>query len=129
MAFNFKILVLCFLSFCAKFSNDSENEPKHIITHCINKESIKETINQLNECISIIQNIFSGEVDFATIEKINSNVINIPYLSKTKFVSLIVDCFHVDYFDVDLEKESISINSIVTLYKTDVNLIHTNNIY
>lgn len=107
----------------AKFSNDSENEPKHIITHCINKEAIKETINQLNECISIIQNIFSGEVDFATIEKINSNVINIPHLSKTKFVSLIVDCFHVDYFDVDLEKESISINSIVTLYKTDVNSI------
>ena len=67
--------------------------------------------------------MFSGEVDFAIIEKINSNLISIPNLSKTKFVSLLVDCFHVDYFDVDLEKESISINSIVTLYKTDVNSI------
>ena len=107
----------------AKFSNDAENDPKHIITHCINKETIKEAISQLDECISIIQNVFSGEVDFATIEKINSNLIHIPHLSKTKFVSLLVDCFHVDYFDVDLEKESISINSIITLYKTDVNSI------
>jgi len=107
----------------AKFSNDSENDPKHIITHCVDKKTIKETIKQLDECISIIQTMFSGEVDFAIIEKINGNLIAIPSLSKTKFVSLIVDCFHVDYFDVDLEKESISINSIVTLYKTDVNSI------
>lgn len=107
----------------AKFSNNSEDDPKHIITHCIDKKTIRATITQLNECISIIQTMFSGEVDFGIIEKINSNFIPIPNFSKTKFVSLIVDCFHVDFFDVDLEKESINIDSIVTLYKTDVNSI------
>ncbi|QTQ13001.1 S8 family peptidase [Treponema parvum] len=107
----------------AKFSNDSEDDPKHIITHCVDKKTIRETITQLDKCISIIQAMFSGEVDFAIIEKINSNLTPIPNFSKTKFVSLIVDCFHVDFFDVDLEKESININSIVTLYKTDVNSI------
>ena len=41
-------------------------------------------------------------------------------MSKTKFVSLMVDCFHVDYINIDTDKESIEVRSIVTLYETDV---------
>lgn len=103
----------------AKFSDGSEREPRHIITYCIEKATITKTIQKLDDCISIIQNLFSGEIDFKTIEKINKNSINIPNVSKTKFVSLIVDCFYVDYFTIDRNKESIKNRSIVTLYKTD----------
>ena len=107
----------------AKFAKGPENDPRHVITHCVNKETILEAVQQLNECIKILQDFFSGEVDFITIEKINYNLITIPNFSKTKFVSLIVDCYHVDYFAVDLEDKPIDDNSIVTLYKTDVNSI------
>ena len=55
----------------AKFANGPENDPRHVITHCVNKETILEAVQQLNECIKLLQNFFSGEVDFISIEKIN----------------------------------------------------------
>ena len=41
-------------------------------------------------------------------------------MAKTKFVSLMVDCFHVEFINIDTDKDPIEERSIVTLYETDV---------
>jgi len=102
----------------AKF--DKTDIPKHIITYCIQRETLKKAIQELSTCITILNNMFSRTIDFATIEKINNNKITITGMPKTKFVSLVVDCFHIDYFNIDIDKDSIQERSIVTLYQTDV---------
>lgn len=98
----------------------SEDDIRHVITHCIFRDTIKKAVEELDECITILNTQFSGELSVSQIEDINANRISISNMSKTKFVSLMVDCFHVDYINIDTDKEPIKNRSIVTLYKTDV---------
>lgn len=41
-------------------------------------------------------------------------------IARTNFVNVIVDCHFVEKFDVDEAKESITEESIITIYKTDI---------
>ncbi len=103
----------------AKFDKSGE-AIKHVITHCVRKETLSKAIEDLKLCADLINSQFGGNVSFSTIEQINNNQILLDGISKTKFVSLLVDSFHVEYFGVDKDIESINDRSIVTLYKTDV---------
>ena len=103
----------------AKFDKSGE-AIKHVITHCVRKETLTKAIDDLKLCADLINSQFGGNVSFSTIEQINNNQILLDGISKTKFVSLLVDSFHVEYFGVDKDIESINDRSIVTLYKTDV---------
>jgi len=103
----------------AKF-DFSGDEVKHVITHCVEKDTLAKAVNDLETCIQIMNEQFDGKISFEQIEKINSNEILINGLSKTKFVSFLVDSFHVEHFDVDQDIEPIVEDSIITLYKTDV---------
>ena len=117
------------LSESSKGSNESivgarfdttDDDIRHVITHCVYKDTLKRTVEELDECITILNTQFSGELSVSQIDDINANRISIANMSKTKFVSLMVDCFHVDYINIDTDKESIEDRSIVTLYETDV---------
>ncbi|MCR5290248.1 MAG: S8 family peptidase [Treponema sp.] len=117
------------LSESTKGSNESivgarfdttDDDIKHVITHCIYKDTLKRTVEELDDCITILNTQFSGELSVSQIDDINANRTSIANISKTKFVSLMVDCFHVDYINIDTDKESIEDRSIVTLYETDV---------
>ncbi len=103
----------------AKFDKSGEGI-KHVITHCVRKDTLSKAIEDLELCADLMNSQFGGKVSFSTIEQINNNQILIDGISKTKFVSLLVDSFHVEYFGVDKDIESINDRSIVTLYKTDV---------
>lgn len=103
----------------AKFDN-SDKDIKHIITHCVEKETLSKSVKDLDRCIQILNSQFGGKINVEQIEQINKNQISIVGLSKTKFVSLLVDCFHVEHFDVDQDTDAITEDSIITLYKTDV---------
>lgn len=92
----------------------------HLITHCVNRDTIAHSANELDECIRILNDQFSGILSDSQIEDINANRIAISGMSKTKFVSLVVDCFHVDFINIDIDKDSVNERSIVTLFKTDV---------
>ena len=103
----------------AKFDKSGE-AIKHVITHCVRKDTLSKAIEELKLCADLINSQFGGNVSFSTIEQINNNQILLDGISKTKFVSLLVDSFHVEYFDIDKDIESINDRSIITLYKTDV---------
>ena len=103
----------------ARFDDSGENI-KHVITHCVNRDTITRTIKELEDCITILNTQFSGKLSVQQIEDINANRVMISGMPKTRFVSLMVDCFHVEYLNIDTDKESIQDRSIVTLYETDV---------
>lgn len=103
----------------AKFDKSGE-DIKHVITHCVRKDTLSKAIEDLKLCANLMNSQFGGKVNVSTIEQINNNQILIDGISKTKFVSLLVDSFHVEYFGIDKDIESINDRSIITLYKTDV---------
>ena len=93
---------------------------KHVITHCVSRDTIKKTVAELDECIKILETQFAGRLFVSQIDDINLNRISVNGMSKTKFVSLMVDCFHVDFINIDTDKDPIEERSIITLYETDV---------
>ncbi len=103
----------------AKFVGEEDNL-KHVITHCIEKETIRKNIEMLEKCIAILNQDFSGQLSYDIIEKINYGKIKISEFPKSKFISLLVDCYHVDYLGVDKALPPIADKSLITLYQTDV---------
>lgn len=106
----------------AKFS-ETEDTVRHIITHCIKQETLKKSISDLDTCIDIINSQFGGEISVETIEQINRNIISIEGMPKTKFVSIIVDSYYVDYFGIEKDIDPIENRSVITLFRTDVRSI------
>lgn len=104
----------------ARFTNDKS--PKHIITHYVPIDIIDESINRLNICISILNCEFGGEITHEIIKMINSNKIPFLYdgIAKTNFVKVIVDSFFIEKFDVLVDNIDFKNDSIITIYKTDV---------
>ena len=100
--------------------DETENRIKHVITHCVFRDTIKKAVAELDECIKVLNTHFSGKLSVSQIDDINLNRVSINEMSKTKFVSLMVDCFHVEFINIDTDKDPIEERSIVTLYETDV---------
>ncbi len=100
--------------------DENDDGIKHVITHCVYRDTIKKAVAELDECIKILETQFAGKLSVSQIDDINLNRISVNGMSKTKFVSLMVDCFHVDFINIDTDKEPIEERSIVTLYETDV---------
>ncbi|UTC49342.1 S8 family peptidase [Treponema vincentii] len=103
----------------ARFDETGEGI-KHVITHCVFRDTIKKAVAELDECIKVLNTHFSGKLSVSQIDDINLNRVSINEMSKTKFVSLMVDCFHVEFINIDTDKDPIEERSIVTLYETDV---------
>lgn len=93
---------------------------KHVITHCVFRGTIKKAVAELDECIKVLHTQFSGKLSVSQIDDINLNRVSINGMAKTKFVSLMVDCFHIEFINIDTDKDPIEERSIVTLYETDV---------
>ena len=104
----------------AKFSG-KEDSLKHVITHYVSLEVIKETIRLLQESIEIICTKFQGKISTSTLEQINRSSYVFKYkLSKRLFSQVIVDAYFVEKFGVSPYSDKTQENTIITIYKTDV---------
>ena len=104
----------------AKFTDGEKR--KHIITHYITKEILAETINRIKESIKIVSEKFGDEINYYNIEQINKKNINIDKydIGRINFVNIVVDSFYVEKFSILEEKDDIIQNSLITIYKTDI---------
>ena len=105
----------------AKFSLDGS--PKHIITHYVSLDILNKSIELLKEAIYILKHRFNDEINHETISKINSKKIPYPNdvsMPKTTFLQIIKETFYVDKFDVSIDDIMLEQDTIITLYKTDV---------
>lgn len=104
----------------ARFSKNQ----KHIITHFVKKETITNSINELNIAIDILKREYSGVLSTEQIDKINKNNFPSKYnMSCTRFKNLIVDSYYVEYFGVDNNEVPYDERCIVSLFDTNTETI------
>lgn len=105
----------------ARFTD--KEKPKHIITHYVQIDVIKESILRLEKCIEIMNKEFNGVMTTEINKKINKKKINLESkkLAKTVFLQVVVDSHFVEKFDVYIDSDELNDNAIITIFKTDNN--------
>ena len=95
---------------------------KHVFTHYVQLSAIEKAIDNLRIVKEIVDADYNGCITAEDIEKIGleRKYLYAGKIAKTNFVNVIVDCYFVEKFDVDEAKESITEDSIITIYKTDI---------
>lgn len=100
---------------------DGSEIHKHVFTHYVQVEAIDKAINNLILASKIIQEDYSGKITSEDTEKLGKEH---PYtrqdMKKTNFLYTVLDAFFVEYFDIDMIEESVSEESIITIYRTNV---------
>lgn len=94
---------------------------KHIITHYVGEDIIRDTINKVEKCINLLDSKFGGSVNNGDLENIDARGIKFENfnISKSMFLRLIVDSYYVEGFGVPDNSTDISDNQIITVYQTD----------
>ena len=111
----------------AKFYDDQS--PKHVITHFISLNELRQAIKNLDTSINILEQQFNGQISHEQIKKINSKdpnekiIINCPPKFKTVFLKILVDAYYVERFDVSSDVDELKTDSIITIYKTSEDTI------
>lgn len=103
----------------AKFTEG--NNKKHIITYCVNSETIDLSINNIEIAISIISNNFGKKVSYEDIEKINKKEYEnlfVGTLSRSRFVNIVVDAYYLERFGIERNTSNLVDNAIITIYDT-----------
>lgn len=103
----------------AKFVGD-EYSPKHVITHCVDMETVDSTIKFLELCASILDSDYGGSMNHDKLKTFNKKGLRKPVknLSKTAFAQCMRDAFYVERFGIENNPEDIDGETIVTLYDT-----------
>lgn len=110
----------------AKFVTGKDNQGKtihkHVFTHYVQASAIDKAINNLQIVKEIVDADYNGCITAEDIEKLGKEkkYLHAEKIARTNFVNVIVDCHFVEKFDVDEAKESITEESIITIYKTDI---------
>lgn len=106
----------------AKFA---EGQKKHIITHCVPKGALLQTVEELESLYSILVDQFEGVITKEELEAINRGVVHYDdsILKKSAFANLVVDSFYVDRVSVEEASSSIEEKSIVSIYDTGVDAV------
>ena len=104
----------------AKFAKSDYK--KHIITHCVGKDIILESISRLEKSISIVRKEYGTSISHGDIELLNSKLkkYNESKLAKTNFVNTIVDAYYLEKFGIELDADDFSETTIITIYNTGV---------
>ena len=107
----------------AKFTKGQHK--KHIITHCVSDKTLSEAIYFIGEVADIVRDNFGKSITYENISDINENKYNHIFLtnksveiSKTRFVNIVVDAYHVDRIGVETDTSNLVETSIVTIYDT-----------
>ena len=103
-------------------NEDGQNVQKHVFTHYISLKALAKAIDLLGKAAEVVDAGYEEIISHDDIEKINSEKV-FPYkeiIAKTPFVNVVIDCHHVESFSIDRVEDSITEESIVTIYKTNV---------
>ena len=104
----------------SKFSYENGIQ-RHVFTYFLSLKSLEKSIDILDRCQKTIETFYSGIICSDDIELINNGKYDGNIMSKSAFVKTVIDCYYVDYFNIDTGVPNIADGkSIVTVYKTGV---------
>ena len=108
--------------FITEINSQGKITHKHVFTHYVQASAIDKAINNLHIVKEIVDADYDGCITNEDIKKLGKEkkYLYSEKIAKTNFVNVIVDCYFVEKFNVDEAKESITEESIITIYKTDI---------
>ena len=95
---------------------------KHVFTHYVSLRALAKAIDLLQDTADTIDAGYEGKITSNDTEKI-ADVKVFPYqdvIAKTSFLKAVLDCYYVESFNIDRVDDSITEESIITIYKTDI---------
>ena len=101
---------------------DGSELQRHVFTHYISLKALEKTIELLKNAAYIVEHGYNGSITFSDTEQIAAQK-GYPYqdtIAWTAFLKIILDCHYVRSFDIDRINDSIIEESIITIYKTNV---------
>ncbi len=103
--------------------SDNKTQQKHVFTHYVPLSAIENTLNLLSNARTIIINDYNYKITSDDTENIATKKIynKQDIMARTTFLKVIVDCSHVEKFDIDYNNDEIQTESIITIYKTNIN--------
>ena len=93
---------------------------KHVFTYYVKLDAIRKSIELLNKSVAFIEAKYKGNITGENIKNIKNGKWSHKQLVKTNFLKVIFDALHLEYFSVDKVTEDIKHESIITLFKTDI---------
>ena len=105
----------------ARFYDDET--PKHLIIHHVSLEKLNKAIIDLGKCINEVEINYGESITYNQIQDIidEKAKINFENIKKSIFLNILVDCYYVSKFDVFLNADSISDQSIISIFDTGIN--------
>ncbi|WP_405376665.1 S8 family peptidase [Pseudobutyrivibrio sp.] len=112
----------------AKFEdNDSkivgEYNKRHVFTYYISINVLESSIQKLKQCADIIDSQFDGVISDLDVNDINVGIRNVKGMKKNPFLSTVVDCSSVLFFNIEFNEKKLTTNNLISLYKTDESVI------
>ncbi len=96
---------------------------KHIFTYFISLNALQRSIKELELTISVVKQNYQDKISKTDIDNIKQKKISFPSdLSLSNFSQIIKDSYFVEDFDVYAETEQVQDTSIISLYKTGVDI-------
>lgn len=95
---------------------------KHVFTHYVQISAIERAISNLETAADIINLDYKGVITSKDTETIGKEKLY-KYdkkIKKTNFIAVILDAFYVEKFAIDMRSEEVTEDTIVTIYRTDV---------
>ena len=101
---------------------DGEEIQKHVFTHYISLKALEKAITLLKNTADVIDSGYEGEITSKDTERI-AGVKEFPFheiIAKSSLLRVVLDCHYVESFNIDRVDESITEESIITIYRTSI---------
>ncbi|MBT1166146.1 S8 family peptidase [Bifidobacterium simiarum] len=106
----------------ARFERNHNGSPRHVITYCVTKDTVKDTAELLCRCARYLRDDtrFNGVMESIPLDKFNRNKQCMPDgLTKTGFAQVVKDAYYVNEFTLPQGlTDDASTGSFITLFDT-----------
>lgn len=100
----------------ARFEGEGA-DTHHVITYCVNEETLDESIDVLSACANVVDRHFAGTIDDEGLKKVNAGGLRGGVgITKSAFAQIIRDAHYVTRFDVQTTARDIDDSAVVSIY-------------
>lgn len=108
--------------FVWEMDENGEEIQKHVFTHYISLKALEKAITLLKNIADVVDAGYDGEITSKDTERIAAAK-EFPFhdiIAKSSLLRVVLDCHYVESFNIDRVDESITEESIITIYRTNI---------
>ena len=104
--------------FAWEMDGNGKTIQKHVFTHYVSLDAIQKTITYLSAAAQILEREYGGDINSVQLDECKDAYLYGEEIRKSVFQKIVVDSYYVERFAVDRPSESVTEESIITIYKT-----------